>query len=319
MAAQEEAVQSMAQPTITVPAPPTEKRPDVNVMVERGDAHSPPQGPPQGRGPRVEPVPPELPAIAERAPVATAGALVVLTVAIAVAGWYLPAGTNWLVVLALIAIFFLLTGKAITGRALGILINERKLMSLSRFQLVVWTGLIVSGFFVIALERIHSAVAVQPLAIGIDWQIWALLGISTASFVGTPLLNTNKKSKEPRKVELVKKTATRFNEHEDDVEHNREGILYGNSSIAFARFTDMFQGDELANAQLVDVAKLQLFFFTIVVAIAYGTQLFQLIAYGDLDLPGVRLPVLQDGLLALMGVSHAGYLGAKGIDQTPTA
>jgi len=81
----------------------------------------------------------------------------------------------------------------------------------------------------------------------------------------------------------------------------------------------MFQGDELANAQLVDVAKLQLFFFTIIVAIAYGTQLYQLIAYGDLDLPGIRLPVLQDGLLALMGVSHAGYLGAKGIDQTPAA
>jgi hypothetical protein len=318
MAAQEEAMQSMAQPTITVPALPPEKRPEFNLTVERGGA----QGPPAAREPgpkRVEPIPPDLPGIAERSPVATGGALVVLTVAIAVAGWYLPAGTNWLVVLALIAAFFLITGKAITGRALGVFINERKLMSLSRFQLVVWTGLIVSGFFVIALERIHSAVAAQPLAIGIDWQIWALLGISTASFVGTPLLNTNKKSKEPRKSELVKKTATRFNEHEDEVDRNREGILYGNSSVAFARFTDMFQGDELANAQLVDVAKLQLFFFTIVVAIAYGTQLFQLIAYGDLDLPGVRLPVLQDGLLALMGVSHAGYLGAKGIDQTPTA
>jgi hypothetical protein len=223
-------------------------------------------------------------------------------------------------VLALIAIFFLITGKVITGRVLGIFINERKLMSLSRFQLVVWTGLIVSGFFVIALERIHSGAAAQPLAIGIDWQIWALLGISTASFVGTPLLNSNKKGEEPdRKDELVTKAATRFQEHPDDVERNRQGILYGNSSVAFARFTDMFQGDELANAQLVDVAKLQLFFFTIIVAIAYGTQLFQLIAYGDLDLPGIRLPLLQDGLLALMGVSHAGYLGAKGVDQTRTA
>src|SRR6185369_15335949 len=131
--------------------------------------------------------------------------------------------------------------------------------------------------------------------------------------VGTPLLNTNKKSKEPeRKTEMVERTARRFKERPAEVDRNREGILYGNSSIAFARITDMFQGDELANAQLVDVAKLQLFFFTVIVAIAYGTQLFQLIAYGDLDLPGIRLPVLQDGLLALMGVSHAGYLGAKG-------
>jgi hypothetical protein len=316
MATQEQAVPDTAEPPITVPAAP---RPDINVILARGGANGLPQGAP--RAPlRTEPIPPELPGIAERAPVATAGALVILTVAIALAGWYLPAGTNWLVVLALIAIFFLITGKVITGRVLGIFINERKLMSLSRFQLVVWTGLIVSGFFVIALERIHSGAAAQPLAIGIDWQIWALLGISTASFVGTPLLNSNKKGEEPdRKDELVTKAATRFQEHPDDVERNRQGILYGNSSVAFARFTDMFQGDELANAQLVDVAKLQLFFFTIVVAIAYGTQLFQLIAYGDLDLPGIRLPLLQDGLLALMGVSHAGYLGAKGVDQTPTA
>ena len=311
MAMQEQAAPGTAPATIIVPPPLPERLPEITVNVERGGAQNTVY---------TEPIPPELPGIAERAPAATAGALVLLTVAIALAGWYLPAGTNWLVVLALIGLFFLITGKVITGRVLGIFINERKLMSLSRFQLVVWTGLIVSGFFVIALERIHSAVAAQPLAIAIDWQIWALLGISTASFVGTPLLNGNKKSKEPeRKTDRVKKTATRFNEHADDVERNRQGILYGNSSIAFARFTDMFQGDELANAQLVDVAKLQLFFFTVVVAIAYGTQLFQLIAYGDLDVSGIRLPVLQDGLLALMGVSHVGYLGAKGVDQTRTA
>jgi hypothetical protein len=186
------------QPNIPLPNP----RAQVKVTVERGEAEGETQGDTPGPG-HAETIPPELPGMAETAPVATAAVLVLLTVAIALAGWYLPAGTNWLVVLALIAIFFLMTGKAITGRTLGILINERKLMSLSRFQLIVWTGLIVSGFFVIALERIHSGAVAQPLAIGIDWQIWALLGISTASFVGTPLLNTNKKNKEPeRKTEL---------------------------------------------------------------------------------------------------------------------
>jgi hypothetical protein len=43
-----------------------------------------------------------------------------------------------------------------------------------------------------------------------------------------------------------------------------------------------------------------------------------LIAYGDLDAGDVRLPVLQDGLVALMGVSHAAYLGSKSVDQTQT-
>lgn len=268
---------------------------------------------------QTEPIPPERPGLAETKPKLFGTILLILTAAIPVAGWFLQAGTNWLVVLGLIAIFFLAVGKGLTNRALGVLINERRLMSLSRFQLVIWTVLIVSGFFVIALERIHSAQVEQPLAIGVDWQIWTLLGISTGSLLGTPLLYGNKREKEPKKkAELIQKTAKRFKEEPQDVENNRQGVLYGNSCTGFARFTDMFQGDELGNAHLVDVAKVQMFFFTIVVAIAYGTQLFQLIAYGELYSSNVRLPELQDGLLALMGVSHAGYLGAKGVNQTPT-
>jgi hypothetical protein len=88
--------------------------------------------------------------------------------------------------------------------------------------------------------------------------------------------------------------------------------------MADARFTDMFEGDELANVQFVDVAKLQLFFFTVVVAVAYSMQLYAMIAYGDLSVGNVKMPELQEGLLALMGVSHAGFLGSKGVDRTPS-
>ena len=259
------------------------------------------------------------PTIAESNPVFTGTALILITIGVALAAWFLPAGTNWLVVLGLIVVFFLLTGKAITGRGLGILINERKLMSLSRLQLIIWTVVIVSGFFVIALERIHMGEVPQPLNIGVDWQIWALLGMSATSFVGTPLLYGNKKAKNPADPQLVHKVAARYSENPADVNANREGILYGNNSIQDARFTDMFEGDELANVQFVDVAKLQMFFFTVVVAISYGMQLYALIAYGDLSAGDVKMPELQSGLLALMGVSHAGFLGSKSVDRTKTA
>jgi hypothetical protein len=193
-------------------------------------------------------------------------------------------------------------------------------MSLSRLQLIIWTGLIVSGFFVIAIVRIKSADVDQPLSIGIDWQIWTLLGISATSFVGTPLLYGNKMTEEPKDPEKVEEnTASHFSdETAQQVANNRVGILYANANIEDARFTDMFQGDELVNTHLVDVAKLQMFFFTIVVAIAYGMQLFQLIAYDDLTQSDIHLPELQNGLLALMGVSHASYLGSKSVDKTPT-
>ncbi len=255
---------------------------------------------------------------AEKHPMITAIALMLLTIAMVLAAWFLPDGPNWLVSLGIIFIFLLLTGKTITGRGLGILINERKLMSLSRLQLVIWTAVIVSGFFVIAVARIRMGDVAQPLNIGVDWKIWTLLGMSTASFVGTPLLYGNKTDKEPDDPALAQKVATRYQETAAAVDTNRQGILYGNSNIADARFTDMFEGDELANVQFVDVAKLQMFFFTVVVAIAYGMQLYAMIAYGDLSVGDVQMPELQEGLLALMGVSHAGYLGSKGVDRTPS-
>ncbi len=263
----------------------------------------------------------EKTSVAERLPVPTGSAFLLLTVAMGVFAWFLRGGTNWLVVMIVIALFLLFTGKALTGRGFGVLINERNLMSLSRLQLIIWTVLIVSGFFVIAVMRMKAAEVDQPLSIGIDWQIWALLGISATSFVGTPLLYGNKMAKEPKdpaKAEAA--TASHFtDETSAQVAANRRGILYANSNIKDARFTDMFQGDELVNTQLVDVAKVQMFFFTVAVAMAYGMQLYQLIAYGDLKQSNVHLPELQNGLLALMGVSHAGYLGSKSVDRTATA
>jgi hypothetical protein len=259
--------------------------------------------------------------VADKSPVLIGIVMLALTVVIALAAWYVPDGKNWLLVLGLMIAFFLLTGKVLTGRGYGVLINDRNLMSLSRLQLILWTILIVSGFFVIAMVRIKSGDVDQPLSIGIDWQIWTLLGISATSFVGTPLLYGGKMTEEPKDpAKVERKTASEIaGETPEMVAENRRGILYANSKIDDARFTDMFQGDELTNAHLVDVGKLQMFFFTVTVVIAYGAQLYQLIAYGDLKQSGIHLPELQNGLLALMGISHASYLGSKSIDRTPTA
>ncbi len=256
---------------------------------------------------------------AESNPVITGTILLVITAVIGICAWFVRDGTNWLVVLLLIVAFFLITGKAITGRALGILVNERNLMSLSRLQMIIWTAIIVSGFLVIAIVRIRSGEVDQPLSIGVDWQIWVLLGISTTSLVGTPLLYGNKKAEQPKdKDEVVQKAAENAGVDPKVVDENRQGILYANPDIRLASFTDLFQGDELVNAHLVDMGKLQMFFFTVAIGLAYAVQLYQLIAYGDLTQSNVKLPELQDGLLALMGVSHAGYLGSHGVTQTPT-
>ena len=235
-----------------------------------------------------------------------------------VLAWFLPPGLNWIAMMIVIVALVLFIGKVCTGLALGWLITERNLMSLSRFQMIVWTILIISAYGAIAMERVKRGDVAEPLIVGIDWQVWALLGISTTSLVGTPLLNGNKRRKQPAQpAAQVEKIAKVFDQDPKEVDSDREGVLYSNPGPTDARFTDMFEGEELANAQLLDIGKLQMFLFTAVIATVYGIQLYQLIAHNDVS-DDVSLPKVNDGLLALLGVSHAGYLGTKGITQTPT-
>lgn len=93
--------------------------------------------------------------------------LVILIVALA---WWLPPKRSWFIVMALLWAFFLLLGLIISKRPLGILVNEQNVMSLSRFQTVLWTIIVISAFLVIGIARIKNGVladeegAVRPLA-----------------------------------------------------------------------------------------------------------------------------------------------------------
>jgi len=77
----------------------------------------------------------------------------------------------------------------------------------------------------------------------------------------------------------------------------------------------MFQGDEVANTTFIDLAKVQMFFFTIIAVVCYALWLF--IQIGKNDAAGLsEFPKLSDGLIALLGISHAGYLTDKSVDKT---
>jgi hypothetical protein len=102
---------------------------------------------------------------------------------------------GWFVVALSILVYLLFLERWISGRPLGILVNESNLMSLSRFQMVSWTVLLLSAFFAIALKRLHvlsANPAALPLKISMNWRLWALVGISATSLVGSPLLLSSK-------------------------------------------------------------------------------------------------------------------------------
>jgi hypothetical protein len=234
---------------------------------------------------------------------------ILLLGAIGAAGTVLRGGSAWMLVFLCMFVFVLFLGKWICGRPLGIMVTERNLMSLSRFQMILWTLLVLSAYLTIAMQRIHGNIT-NPLDFSIDMKLWALMGISTASLVGSPLLLQNKKLQHPS-ADAVEKASTVLQETPQTIQDNRQGRLYANATPLDARFTDIFQGDEIANTAYIDPAKLQMFFFTSIVAGTFAYQMFQSI---HRDLANLGMPVLSEGMVALLGISHAGYLGSKTVN-----
>lgn len=240
--------------------------------------------------------------------------IVVLVAAAIVAGYCVPVGWNFVIVTIILFLLMVQIGRAIVGLPLGVLISDLNVISLSRFQMVLWTVLILSAYIAHAFARIRKGDGMDALDVAIDSHLWILMGISTTSLVASPLILNTKKDEDPD-AGVVAKTAASSGESESTVSANSQGIVYANTSKADARMTDMFQGDELGNTTHVDLAKVQMFYFTVIAAVVFfAAVLHNLLNDGDLT----RLPTLSEGFVALLGISHAGYLGSKGVDHTPT-
>lgn len=224
------------------------------------------------------------------------------------------AGAALLLAAAALAVLFAGVGSTLCGRWAGVIINGRNLMSLSRMQAVLWTVILLAGFATVAFMRLKAHGAAGALDIQVDWQLWALMGISTSSLVGSPFLTAAKADKKPTDA-AAQRTGRLTGETQAELDANRQGTLYANPSPLDARMEDLFQGDEVGNTAHVDLAKLQMFCFTIMTAAVYCAVLVaKLRSPAALD----GLPPLSDGMVALLGISHAGYLTSKAADHTPT-
>lgn len=209
-------------------------------------------------------------------------------------------------IVALLVMFILLIriGRAVRQDWRGVLIDSRNKISLSRFQLVLWTWILLTAFLVIAIARIIANVP-DPLLVIWDEKLWALLGISTTSLVASIGIKDVKQGKEPAPAALA-------------ALHNRAGLLMTNPNTTDARFSDMFRGEEPADYNVVDVGKVQMFFFTIIAGLAYVITLFRVMSAATTPAEIGAMPALDAGLIFIIGISHAGYLGDKWVDKQPT-
>jgi hypothetical protein len=117
--------------------------------------------------------------------------------------------------------------------------------------------------------------------------LWILMGISTTSLVGTPLVSSRKKSKTPTDEEAAIAMNTLADQGRDARALSTSGQLIGNRTMGEARWSDLFEAEVLA---------------TYAALVASALKSASVIE---------KLPVIPESMVALLGISHAGYLTAK--------
>jgi hypothetical protein len=97
-----------------------------------------------------------------------------------------------------------------------------------------------------------------------------------------------------------------------------QGLLHKNSDPSEASWADLFRGEEISNWRLVDMSKVQMLFFTVVIVSAYGAAIASMLR--DITtlrtVAGLAFPSFSPTLNALLAISHGTYLSVKTIDQT---
>ena len=145
-------------------------------------------------------------------------------------------------------------------------------------------------------------------------ELWTLLGITV---LGSPLLSLlildAKVTAADSASTLVAAASTTKPPQTSVEDTTNKGPLDARKRPEAWSFLDLFTGETTINRPTVDVSRLQQFVFTLITLLAFGA-----LAYAMFDeLPGRldALPKLSSDLVALLGLSHLTYLGAKGLQK----
>ncbi len=219
---------------------------------------------------------------------------------------------------ALIAIASFLAGLGldISRTPLGVLKSSRNTYSLSRLQMVLWTWLVLSALIAAAVSRAWGIGGIgdisTALAIKIPGNLLVAMGISYFTGFAAPAALALKSQPDttasPAQLNLA---ASRLEER-----ISATGSIIHRPSSSPARMSDLVQGDELANAGIIDVSKVQQLLITLLLVAIYLAMLCGVFYNGPFTATeaGKELTPLPDfskDFLTLLTLSHAGYLGYK--------
>jgi hypothetical protein len=243
--------------------------------------------------------------------------------------WAIVAAAAMLVVAAIVG---LSSGQGV----FGVLVDGRGKYSLSRLQILLWTAMIMGGYFGVAFPK-GGFINIPPEVLG-------LLGITLGSTVVSTAIKANQMQTgqtesdgqrnreiaasaqnemlrllgvdQPELLSADEKSALLAHLSEDEcAELNRQIVAQRKPS-----WMDLFTQEQKGTEHLIDIGKLQMFAWAVVALTIYGGML---VAQLTLPLAAVyeltELPNVTGTILALMGISQATYLGMKLPDQSQTA
>ena len=192
----------------------------------------------------------------------------------------------WAISAAILLAIAVVLGLAVRSRFLGILIDGRGRYSLTQFQLVAWSVVVlslISGFF---WARLFGDGA-GALDFSIPNEVLLLLGISVGSAgVATAIKSTK--------------------------DNNTSESIAASDANDKPRLMQLFLDEEgTAADQSIDAAKYQNFWITVILLVAYVALAIDTIADADGASSLSALPTFSGTFVTLLGISHAGYLAGK--------
>jgi len=226
----------------------------------------------------------------------------------------------WLLTMALMAAVVIAAGYNIKNLYFGFLIDRRNRYSLSRLQILIWTLLVLSAYLTAAFVNIRAD-AEDALAVAIPHELWVLMGISVTSLLGSPLLMNQRRSPQEPRPATTKKTAPRRTARKTANRAVEKKVTADGEVVEYAEpwdatWSDLFKGETKGSDDYLDISRVQMFFFTFILVIAYGYYLGRMFfeqGRGEGFETIESLPAISGGMLALLGISHSAYLGNKAI------
>lgn len=188
----------------------------------------------------------------------------------------------WIVSLLVLLSIAAWLGSTVGRGRLGILIDTRERYSLTHFQVVLWTVVILSSVLGVFISH-----GFDPATVHLSSQLLGLIGISAGSGVLASAVKATKDA--PGSTARVARAGNL--------------ALRNGAAIAIApRLAQMWLEEEGDQAdKVVSITKYQNFVFTLVVLGVYIAMAWK----------QAEIPTLPDNIVWLIGISHAGYVGGK--------